>query len=149
MTDLRTAPRPRSAARRWAALGAAVVGFALVGRSCPPRRPRRRCPPRKIVTGWLPYWSTAASTASVVENKDLFSEVSPFWYSATWTGTTSAITQQVSNSSKASALADLRAAGVKIVPSLTDGMPAKRMAAVMKSPSAPGDLHQRGWSTSR
>ena len=30
-----------------------------------------------------------------VQNKDLFSEVSPFWYSATWTGSTSAITQQV------------------------------------------------------
>ncbi len=136
MTDLRTAPRPRSAARRWAAMGAAVVGFALVGTLLPAQAATPSVPPRKIVTGWMPYWSTAASTASVVENKDLFSEVSPFWYSATWTGTTSAITQQVSNSSKASALAELRAAGVKIVPSLTDGMPAKRMAAVMKSPTA-------------
>jgi spore germination protein YaaH len=135
MTD-RSTPRARSAARRWVALGAAVVAFGLAGTLLPAQAATPSVPPRKIVTGWLPYWSTASSTASVVANKDLFSEVSPFWYSATWTGSTTAITQQVSTSSKASALADLRAAGVRIVPSLTDGMPAKRMAAVMASPTA-------------
>lgn len=130
MTDLRSA---RPSTRRWATFAAAVAGLALVGTLVPAEAATPTPPPRKIVTGWMPYWSTAASTAAVVDNKDLFSEVSPFWYSATWTGTTSAITQQVSSSSKASALAALRGAGVKIVPSLTDGMPAKRMAKVMAS----------------
>lgn len=139
MSDLRSAsgraPR-RASSRRWATFAAALTGVALVGALVPAQAATPSPPPRKIVTGWLPYWTTASSTAAVVDNKDLFSEVSPFWYSATWTGSTSAITQQVSSASKTAALADLRAAGVAIVPSLTDGMPARRMAAVMKDPKS-------------
>jgi spore germination protein YaaH len=124
-------------------LGAAVTGLALVGTLVPAEAATPSPPPRKIVTGWMPYWSTASSTESVVENKDLFSEVSPFWYSVTWTGSTSAITQQVSNSSKSFALGELRAAGVKIVPSLTDGMPAGRMAKVMSGKKSRATLVSR------
>ena len=132
MTDLLTAPGPRPALRRWSTFAAAVAGLGLLATAVPAQAATPAPPPRKIVTGWMPYWSTAASTAAVVANQDLFSEASPFWYSATWTGSTSAVTQQVSNSGKSSTLAALRAAGVPVVPSFTDGMPAGRMAKVMK-----------------
>jgi spore germination protein YaaH len=143
MTDLRSARGSRRpAARRWSTVGAAVAGLALVG-TLVPAQAADEPPPRKIVTGWMPYWSTADSIDSVVANKDLFSEVSPFWYSVTWTGSTSAITQQVSASSKTLALSELRAAGVQIVPALTDGMPAGRMAKVLKNTSQRAKLVSR------
>ncbi|CAB4805843.1 unannotated protein [freshwater metagenome] len=37
-------------------------------------------PPRKILSGWVPYYSVKNSIASVVVNQDLIREVSPFWY---------------------------------------------------------------------
>jgi len=36
--------------------------------------------PRKIISGWIPYYSVKNSIASVVVNQDLIKEVSPFWY---------------------------------------------------------------------
>ncbi|NDH13003.1 MAG: hypothetical protein EBY13_03800, partial [Actinobacteria bacterium] len=37
-------------------------------------------PARKILSGWVPYYSVKNSIASVVVNQDLIREVSPFWY---------------------------------------------------------------------
>ena len=37
--------------------------------------------PRKILTGWMPYYSVKNSMAAILANKDLMGEVSPFWYS--------------------------------------------------------------------
>ena len=37
--------------------------------------------PRKIVTGWLPYWNTKGGLASLTGNPDLIPEVMPFWFS--------------------------------------------------------------------
>ena len=37
-------------------------------------------PARKILSGWVPYYSVKNSIASVVANQDLIREVSPFWY---------------------------------------------------------------------
>ena len=39
--------------------------------------------PRKVLTGWMPYYSVKNSMAAILANKDLMSEVSPFWYSLT------------------------------------------------------------------
>jgi spore germination protein YaaH len=123
--------------RGLAGLGAAALAVGLV-QAVSPVASEAAPTSQRFVTGWMPYWSTSASTASVVANADLFSEVSPFWYSATWTGTAPSITTQVSSTAKASALSSLRTAGVPIVPAITDGMPARRLAAVM------ADATQRG-----
>ena len=37
-------------------------------------------PPRKILSGWIPYYSMKTSLPSAMSNADLISEVSPFWY---------------------------------------------------------------------
>ena len=43
--------------------------------------------PKRIASGWLPYWMTSPNrpqgVESATQNADLFSEVSPFWYAAT------------------------------------------------------------------
>ena len=43
--------------------------------------------PKRVASGWLPYWMTSPGRPdgvnSAVQNADLFTDVSPFWYSAT------------------------------------------------------------------
>ncbi len=116
--------------RAGAALAAAALTWGVV-QAVSPVAAEAGSDSQPIVTGWMPYWSTTASTRSVLDNADQFSEVSPFWYSAKWTGSDSTISAQVSSSAKASAVASLRGAGIPIVPAITDGMPARRLAAVM------------------
>jgi spore germination protein YaaH len=89
--------------------------------------------PAKIMSGWMPYWTTSSSLATITANKALYSEVSPFWYMLTWSAAGgSSIYQQVSNSSKATAKATLSSLGVAAWPTLTDGMPARRLSAIMQ-----------------
>jgi hypothetical protein len=40
-------------------------------------------PPRRIVNGWLPYWTMTQSLNSTARSADLWSSASPFWYEAT------------------------------------------------------------------
>lgn len=89
--------------------------------------------PRRMVSGWLPYWTADSSTDVVTANRDLFSDASPFWHSATSATT---ITAQATASTRADVVARLRAAGVRVVPAVTDGMPARGMAAVLTNPTA-------------
>ncbi|CAB4529447.1 MAG: hypothetical protein F2519_00200 [Actinobacteria bacterium] len=37
--------------------------------------------PRKIFSGWIPYYNMKISLPAAIKNKDLMSDVSPFWYS--------------------------------------------------------------------
>ncbi|MBI1379089.1 MAG: hypothetical protein GC157_16655 [Frankiales bacterium] len=126
------APRRRALAARTAVL--ALLATALVaGALSAPAGAATTQPPRRIVTGWLPYWSSSTSTASVTANADLFTDVSPFWYTAQLSGTTSSIAQLVSSSSKATYLPQLKAAGVRVLPTITDGMGAHGMASTLAS----------------
>ena len=85
-------------------------------------------PLRRIVTGWLPYWRRPPRWRTLAANKDLFTDASPFWFSAT------------------SADHDHGAPGRddaghrdqhdprrrhRVCPTVTDGMPAHGMAAVL------------------
>ena len=36
--------------------------------------------PRKILTGWIPYYGMSTSLPTAVANADLINEVMPFWY---------------------------------------------------------------------
>jgi 5-hydroxyisourate hydrolase-like protein (transthyretin family) len=84
--------------------------------------------PRKILTGWIPYWSIKTSLPAVLNNADLIKEVMPFWY-----------TLKYNSSAKAAFVADLyapanpsvpittpltalRGAGFQVIPTITDGM---------------------------
>lgn len=83
--------------------------------------------PRKILTGWIPYWSIKTSLPAVVNNADLIKEVMPFWYTLKYNSKAKAAfvsdLYAPANPSVpiANPLATLRGAGFQIIPTITDG----------------------------
>lgn len=127
------AHRRTTVRRRALAAVAALATTAIVGVLVPAASEAATAPvPRRIVSGWG-YFSSTSSTAmtSLAANADLFTDVSPFWYTAKWTGSTSAVVAASYAGNKGTVLPAMRATGVKVLPTITDGMPARRMAAVM------------------
>ncbi len=118
--------RPRVASL--AALG--VVAATLLAAGAPAGAATN--PPRRIVSAWLPYWTASASTASAVANKDLFTDASPFWFTASSATT---ITAQLDVATRQTVTDQLHAAGIPVFPSVTDSLPAHGMAAVLADPA--------------
>lgn len=98
----------------------------------------------KIINGWLPYWMTSPATpagvSNSVNNADIISSVSPFWYSASaggpagvQVGLNKNFTNGAANVSWA--LTQLRGAGLKIIPAIADGSGRGRMAATLADPA--------------
>ena len=120
---------------------AMIAAFALVAVALPIAGvgAASAAPPRRIVSGWLPYWTTGASNASFLANADLFSDISPFWHdlvknSGTASGAAIA-NNSLSSGSIGSNLAVLKGKGAKILPSITDGTGAGVVAAIVKNPA--------------
>jgi spore germination protein YaaH len=99
--------------------------------------------PKRVVSGWLPYWMTSPSRPeginSAVQNADLFTEVSPFWYSAvarSGGGVQVKLNPNFSNGAAnvAWAMAQLKAAGLAVVPAIADGSGKGRMAKTLADP---------------
>ncbi|MDY7086960.1 MAG: glycosyl hydrolase family 18 protein [Actinomycetota bacterium] len=86
--------------------------------------------PRRLVNGWLPYWTTTASLASVTANADLWGEASPFWYRATGAATFS----PQPGAGDLTVVDALRSRGVKVVPTVTESLNAPAMAALLAAP---------------
>lgn len=97
-------------------------------------------PPRKIFTGWIPYWSMNTSLQAAVNNSDLIKEVMPFWYTLRHnakTKTTSVFDlYSPANPSIpiARPLATMRAAGFQIIPTITDGTEKLVLSNLLASP---------------
>ena len=95
--------------------------------------------PRKILTGWIPYWSIKTSLPAVVNNADLIKEVMPFWYtlklnSKTKVAFVSDLYAPANPSVPiANPLATLRGAGFQIIPTITDGMEKLVLANLLAS----------------
>lgn len=83
--------------------------------------------PRRIVTGWLPFWTQERSLASATANGDLWSEASPFWYQAT---SATAITRHEGAGSRG-VVDELRSKGIKVVPTVTETLDAPAMGAML------------------
>jgi hypothetical protein len=124
---------PKAGRLRRAAILLTVPVVALVTALVPSVPAAASAPPRPIVSGWLPYWSTSASLASLKANANLFTEASPFWYTVNWTGTEGAIGINVSSSSKSLLKSGARNLGIGLWPTFTDSMPARRLAWVMNN----------------
>lgn len=134
-------------ASRWARLaGVAILASSVALVAMPAASPAAAAPsavpaangvPKRMMSGWLPYWTTAESVNAVVANADLFSDVSPFWHNAaTSSSTPSGVTLQnnsLSSGSRASNLATLKGRGIEILPSITDGTGKGHMSSVMKN----------------
>lgn len=117
----------------------AMVGLpaASSAAAAPTVAPANTGVPKRMMSGWLPYWTTAESVKSVVDNADLFSDVSPFWHNATKSGSSAsgvALEDNTLNSgTRASNLAQLKGRGFDILPSITDGTGTGHMSSVMKN----------------
>ncbi len=88
-------------------------------------------PPRRIVNGWLPYWTMAQSLNAATQNADLWSSASPFWYEATGATT---ITNHPGAGDQAVVDA-LRSRGIAVVPTVTESLNAPAMATLLGNAS--------------
>jgi spore germination protein YaaH len=79
-------------------------------------------PPRKILSGWIPYYSIKTSLPAALANPDLISEVTPFWYTLKDAKTIQDnYTPANPNLPIAGTIAQLQAAGYLVLPTITDG----------------------------
>ncbi len=91
------------------------------------------CEPNRFVSGWVPYWGGAErrTAYSGTDSSTLFSEVSPFWYSAAANGS---ITRVGGSGDLATTVAAARAKGLPVIPSITDGTAKLVMAGILADP---------------
>jgi spore germination protein YaaH len=97
-------------------------------------------PPRKILTGWLPYYSMKTYLPAVLTNADLIKEIMPFWYTLKYDGKTKKpVVTDVYKTANPSVpitepLAALRNAGMTIIPTITDGTDQMILANLLAKP---------------
>ena len=81
--------------------------------------------PRKIYSGWIPYYAIKTSLPATLNNIDLMREVMPFWYTLKFNGSTVSITDLYTPANPSvpisQTLSTLKSAGLLIIPTITDG----------------------------
>ena len=99
-------------------------------------------PPRKILTGWIPYYSMKTALPDALNNSDLIKEVMPFWYTLKYDGKAKAavVTDLYAPANPSVPITEplnaLRAAGYSIIPTITDGTDKLVLAGLLKSPTS-------------
>ena len=97
--------------------------------------------PRKILTGWIPYYSMKTSLPASLNNADLIKEVMPFWYTLRYNSKTKVASivdlYAPANPSIpiASPLETMRSAGFQIIPTITDGTAKLVLSNLLASPA--------------
>jgi len=98
--------------------------------------------PRKILTGWVPYYSMKTALPDVLNNIDLIKEVMPFWYTLKYNAKskTIGITDLYASANPSIPisipLAAMRNANLQIIPTITDGTAKGVLAELLKSPTS-------------
>lgn len=98
--------------------------------------------PRKILTGWIPYYSMKTSLPAALNNTDLIKEVMPFWYTLKYSAQSkkSRILDLYAPANPsipiAVPLAAMRNANLQIIPTITDGTEKGVLAALLKAPAS-------------
>lgn len=99
-------------------------------------------PPRKILTGWIPYYSIKTSLPAAINNADLIKEVMPFWYTLKFDGknqkavVTDLYTPANPSVPMAQTVGALRNAGFSLIPTITDGTAKDILAGLFAKPAA-------------
>lgn len=99
-------------------------------------------PPRKILTGWIPYYSIKTSLPAAINNADLIKEVMPFWYTLKFDGknqktvVTDLYTPANPSVPMAQTVGALRNAGFALIPTITDGTAKDVLAGLLAKPAA-------------
>ena len=98
--------------------------------------------PRKILTGWIPYYSMKTALPDVLNNADLIKEVMPFWYTLKYNGKTKApeILDLYAPANPSVPISEpltaLRNANLQIIPTITDGTSKGILAGLLKNPKS-------------
>jgi spore germination protein YaaH len=86
------------------------------------------CNPNRFVSGWVPYWNATQGRQGFTAAGSMFSDVSPFFFTARPDGTIA----NVGSDTQLKATVDAaRAQGIKVLPSITDGSGKWIMATVI------------------
>jgi spore germination protein YaaH len=105
-------------------------------------------PPRKIFSGWIPYYSIRTSVPAAVNNADLIKEVMPFWYTLKFNGKTQStvVTDLYTPANPSIPMAQtvgaLRSAGFTLIPTITDGTAKDVLAGLLAKPAARAQIVQ-------
>lgn len=97
-------------------------------------------PPRKIMTGWIPYYSMKTALPDVLNNIDLIKEVMPFWYTLKFDGKAkvAVVTDLYAPANPSVPISEplnaMRNAGLSIIPTVTDGTDKLVLAGLLKNP---------------
>jgi spore germination protein YaaH len=92
-------------------------------------------PPRKVLSGWLPYYSMKTGLPSAVANADLIQEIMPFWYTLkSATKVADLYTPANPNVPISFPLQTLQSMKFTIMPTITDGTGKGVLAALLAQP---------------
>jgi hypothetical protein len=119
-------------------LRACLAALLILGVTAPVAKAENA--PRKILTGWIPYYSMKTSLPDALNNTDIIKEVMPFWYTLRFDGKRKlAVVTDLYTPANPSVpieqpLTALRNAGLTIIPTITDGTAKLVLAGLLKSP---------------
>jgi spore germination protein YaaH len=121
-------------------LRACLAALLILGVTAPVAKAENA--PRKILTGWIPYYSMKTSLPDALNNTDIIKEVMPFWYTLRFDGKRKlAVVTDLYAPANPSVpieqpLTALRNAGLTIIPTITDGTAKLVLAGLLKSPTS-------------
>ncbi len=128
--------------KRLPRLIATLSAVALIAGITPSTQAIADNPPRKILTGWIPYYSIKTSLPAAINNADLIKEVMPFWYTLKFNGktNTAVVTDLYTPANPSVPMAQtvgaLRNAGFTLIPTITDGTAKLVLAGLLAKPAA-------------
>jgi spore germination protein YaaH len=128
--------------KKFPRLLAVAAAFSLLATISPTSPARADNPPRKILTGWIPYYSIKTSLPAAINNADLIREVMPFWYTLKFNGklnaavVTDLYTPANPSIPMAQTVGALRNAGFALIPTITDGTDKGVLAGLLAKPAA-------------
>ena len=98
--------------------------------------------PRKVWSGWIPYYSMRTALPAAIANADLVREVMPFWYTLKYNGARKlAVVTDLYAPANPSVpisipLTTMRNAGFTIIPTITDGTSELVLSKLMANPTS-------------
>ena len=103
-------------------------------------------PPRKILSGWIPYYSMKTALPDALNNSDLVKEVMPFWYTLKFDSKAkTAYVSDLTNTGKdpitklsesETAIIAFKQKEFNVIPTITDGTGKLVLAGLLKSPAS-------------
>lgn len=97
-----------------------------------PIQPAAAQSPTQKVSAWLPWWDQARAYQSFMNNADLYSTVSPFWYEMANAGGVT----KYPNAEDATVLAGIRSKGVSVIPTISNAFDGVRVQTMLATESS-------------